>query len=151
MMNNPLGEYAHCLTCGCENGEQALHRTLSVCPVRVRRSFPDFVSQIQRVLSQEHERMDSSEGENTQHVTFNMRHAFPSCTYPVSVSLKSHDGIIISFPLPQSHCIVIRCRENERGLRRKTTAHHLHEYHSTVTSFIPRQNVPSMFSHIFLV
>ncbi len=44
--------------------------TQLVCPLRVIRRFPDFVSQIQRVLSAEHERMDSSEGENTQHVTF---------------------------------------------------------------------------------
>ncbi len=67
----------------------------------------------------------------------NMRHAFPSCTYLLRVSLESHDGIIIRLPLPQSHCIVPRCREDERGIRRKTTARHLHEHHSTVTSFIP--------------
>ncbi len=62
----------------------------------------------------------------------NMRNAFPSCTYGVPVSLKAHDGIIIRLPLPQSHCPVHRCRENEWGIRRKTTAINLTEHHSTV-------------------
>ncbi len=64
--------------------EQALHRTGSICPLRVRRHL------------------------------HNMSHAFPSCTYHVRVSLKSHDGIIICLPLPQSHCFVCRCRENQK-------------------------------------
>ncbi len=69
------------------NGEQALHRTTSVCPLRVRRHFPQIISQIQRVWSSEHERIDSSEGENTpsQHDL-----CFPSSTYSLGVPLKSH-------------------------------------------------------------
>ncbi len=75
----------------------------------------------------------------------------PSCTYIVPVSLKSQAGNIIHLPLPQSHCTVPRCRENERRIRRKTTARHLHKHYSTVTSFIQCKNAPLMFSHIFLV